>query len=186
MSSAVKEKSYTASSFQVLKDLEPVRKRPAMYIGDTDKKGLHHLVWEIVDNSVDEYLNGHADDIHVTLHKGGDSITIRDNGRGIPVAMHPKYKKPGLELLLTTLHSGGIPEFLTRLVADAQKPTVHENTFTLVKDDKEKMEVALQWTESTEESFRSYVNGIRTIAGGTHENGFKGGIVKAVRNFMET
>lgn len=100
-------KAYDIEQIQVLEGLQPVRKRPAMYIGDTDKKGLHHLVWEIVDNSVDEYLNGHADDIHVTLHKGGDSVTIRDNGRGIPVAMHPKYKKPGLELLLTTLHSGG-------------------------------------------------------------------------------
>jgi DNA gyrase subunit B len=303
---AAAAKAYDIENIQVLEGLEPVRKRPAMYIGDTDKKGLHHLVWEIVDNSVDEYLNGHADDIHVTLHKGGDSVTIRDNGRGIPVAMHPKYKKPGLELLLTTLHSGGkfggddsgyihsgglhgvgssvvnalskkliatiqrdgfewtqsfkrgvkatdltktkptrqhgtsiyfepdpeifrvnhydpewikshledmsyihrglkivfvnectgetfdlshpggIPEFLTRLVADAQKPTVHETAFTVLKDDKEKMEVALQWTESTEESFRSYVNGIRTAAGGTHENGFKAGIVKAIRNFMET
>ncbi len=303
---AAAAKAYDIEQIQVLEGLEPVRKRPAMYIGDTEKKGLHHLVWEIVDNSVDEYLNGHADDIHVTLHKGGDSVTIRDNGRGIPVAMHPKYKKPGLELLLTTLHSGGkfggedssyihsgglhgvgssvvnalskkliatinrdghewtqtfkrgakateltktkpsrlhgttiyfepdadifrvnhfdaewikahledmsyihrglaiafvnevtgekhdlshpggIPDFLTRLVADAQTPTVHETAFTVLKDEKEKMEVALQWTESTEESFRSYVNGIRTVAGGTHENGLKGGIVKAIRNFMET
>src|SRR5215212_7588134 len=108
MSSATKaKKAYDESSISVLEGLEPVRKRPAMYIGDTDKKGLHHLVWEIVDNSVDEYLNGYADSITVTLHKGGDSVTITDNGRGIPVAVHPKYKKPGLELILTTLHSGG-------------------------------------------------------------------------------
>ena len=96
----------TAKDITVLEGLEPVRKRPAMYIGDTDKKGLHHLVWEIVDNSVDEYLNGYADSITVELHKNGDAVTIADNGRGIPVDMHPKYKKPGLELLLTTLHSG--------------------------------------------------------------------------------
>src|SRR6202453_4341617 len=96
----------TAKDITVLEGLEPVRKRPAMYIGDTDKKGLHHLVWEIVDNSVDEYLNGFADSITVELHKNGDAVTIADNGRGIPVDMHPKHKKPGLELLLTTLHSG--------------------------------------------------------------------------------
>ena len=299
-------KSYGIEEIQVLEGLEPVRKRPAMYIGDTDKKGLHHLVWEIVDNSVDEYLNGHADHIAVTLHKAGDSATIVDNGRGIPVAMHPKHKKPGLELILTTLHSGGkfggensgylhsgglhgvgssvvnalskklvatvkrdgfewtqtfkrglkaseltkvgpsrmhgtsiyfepdgdifrvthfdfewikshledmsyihrglaiklvnevtketfdlshpggIPEFLTRLVTEGQKPTVHETAFHLLRDNGEKMECALQWTESTEESFRSYVNGIRTSAGGTHESGMKSGIVKAIKNYMET
>src|SRR5439155_17543798 len=107
MSAALKmKKQYDESSISVLEGLEPVRVRPAMYIGATDKKGLHHLVWEIVDNSVDEYLNGHADAITVTLHKPGDSITIADNGRGIPVGLHPKHKRPTLELLLTTLHSG--------------------------------------------------------------------------------
>ena len=78
-----------------------------MYIGGVDAKGLHHLVWEIVDNAVDEYLNGYADDITVTLHKSGDAVTVTDNGRGIPVDMHPKHKKPALELVLTTLHAGG-------------------------------------------------------------------------------
>ena len=68
---------------------------------------MHHLVWEIVDNSVDEYLNGHADSIVVTLHKSGDAITVSDNGRGIPVDVHPKHKMTGLELVLTTLHAGG-------------------------------------------------------------------------------
>jgi len=106
MSAAAKLKNYDESSISVLEGLEPVRVRPAMYIGATDKKGLHHLAWEIVDNSVDEYLNGHADAITVTLHKPGDSITIGDNGRGIPVGLHPKHKRPTLELLLTTLHSG--------------------------------------------------------------------------------
>ncbi len=297
--------SYTAKDISVLEGLEPVRKRPSMYIGDPDKKGLHHLVWEIVDNAVDEYLNGFADTIAVTLHKSGDAVTVVDNGRGIPVDMHPKFKKPALELILTTLHSGakfgeggnylhsgglhgvgssvvnalskklvanikrdgfeweqtfkrgraagdiqkigpfrghgtsisfepdpeifktthfdpewikshledmsyihsglsitfkndvtketfdlthpgGIPEFLTKLVQDSQKPPITEAPFHLVKDGGDKMELALQWTESTEESFRSYVNGIRTIAGGTHETGFKSGIVKAIRNFMET
>src|SRR5438552_15131254 len=97
---------YTARDITVLEGLEPVRKRPSMYSGAVDAKGLHHLVWEIVDNAVDEYLNGYADAIHVTLHKAGDSITVHDNGRGIPVDMHPKYKRPALELILTTLHSG--------------------------------------------------------------------------------
>src|SRR5213082_1797997 len=108
MSNATTAKNeYTAKdSLQVLEGLEAVRKRPSMYIGSVDAKGLHHLVWEIVDNSVDEYLNGHADTITVTLHKPGDSVTVADNGRGIPVGLHPKYKKPTLELILTTLHSG--------------------------------------------------------------------------------
>ncbi len=99
---------YTAAdSLQVLEGLEAVRKRPSMYIGGVDAKGLHHLVWEIVDNSVDEYLNGHADSITVTLHKNGDAVTVADNGRGIPVDVHPKYGKTGVELVLTTLHAGG-------------------------------------------------------------------------------
>jgi DNA gyrase/topoisomerase IV subunit B len=296
---------YTAKDIQVLEGLEPVRKRPSMYIGDPDKKGLHHLVWEIVDNAVDEYLNNYADTIHVVLHKSGDAITISDNGRGIPVDNHPKYKKPALELILTTLHSGakfgeggnylhsgglhgvgssvvnalskklvavirrdghewqqtfkrgqtasklekvgpfrghgttitfepdseifktthfdpewikahledmayihhglsitfeneitkekfdlthpgGIPEFLGRLVTEGQKPAVTENAFHLVKDNGDKMEAALQWTESTDEHIRSYVNGIRTSMGGTHESGFKSGVGRAIRNFMET
>src|SRR5947208_5026089 len=105
--SALAASKYTAAdSITVLEGLEAVRKRPSMYIGSVDGKGLHHLVWEIVDNAVDEYLNGYADAITVTLHKGGDAVTVTDNGRGIPVAIHPKYKKPGLELILTTLHSG--------------------------------------------------------------------------------
>src|SRR5438067_5320056 len=97
----------TADDIQVLEGLEPVRVRPSMYIGSTDSKGLHHLVWEIVDNAVDEYINGYADHIHVTLHKAGDAITVQDNGRGIPVDVHPKFKVSGLELVLTKLHAGG-------------------------------------------------------------------------------
>src|SRR6266851_7678066 len=297
--------TYTAKDMTVLEGLEPVRKRPSMYIGGVDGKGLHHLVWEIIDNSVDEYLNGYADAITVILHKNGDTVTVIDNGRGIPVDLHPKHKRPALELILTTLHSGakfgeggnyihsgglhgvgssvvnalskkltavirrdghewkqefkrgkaagaiqkigpfrghgtiitfepdaeifkttrfdpeqikahledmsyihsglkitfkndvtgethdlthpgGIPEFLTKLVTDGQKPAVTEQPFTVKRDNGEKMEVALQWTESTDETIRSYVNGIRTSSGGTHENGFKGGIRKAVLNYIET
>src|SRR5947209_9318695 len=296
---------YTAADITVLAALEPVRKRPSMYIGSVDAKGLHHLVWEIVDNAVDEYLNGYADAVVVTLHKSGDAVTVHDNGRGIPVDNHPKYKRPALELILTTLHSGGkfgdsdsyihsgglhgvgssvvnalskklvatihrdgyaweqsfrrgkpatelqklgtfrghgttiyfepdpeifktthldpelirsrledmsyihnglkihfkneitkehhdlthtggIPEFLTKLVADGQKPTVTEAPFLQARNNGEKMEVALQWTESTDETIRSYVNGIRTTAGGTHEGGFKSAISKAINEYMDT
>jgi DNA gyrase/topoisomerase IV subunit B len=296
---------YTAKDITVLEGLEPVRKRPSMYIGGVDGKGLHHLVWEIVDNAVDEYLNGHADAITVTLHKSGDAVSVTDNGRGIPVDIHPKYKRPALELILTTLHSGakfgegdnyihsgglhgvgssvvnalsrklvatirrdgheweqvfkrgkpagelqklnpfrghgttihfepdpdifkvtqfdaelikarledmsyihaglkitfkneitkethdlthpgGIPEFLGRLVTEGQKPPVTEAAFTLARANGERMEVALQWTESTDVTIRSYVNGIRTSAGGTHENGFRAGVAKAIRNYMAT
>ena len=99
--------SYTAKDILVLEGLEPVRRRPGMYIGGVDATGLHHLVWEIVDNSVDEAMNGHADRIAVTLHKDGASCTVSDNGRGIPVDLHQQYKKPALELILTTLHAGG-------------------------------------------------------------------------------
>ncbi|MFM8583846.1 MAG: type IIA DNA topoisomerase subunit B [Planctomycetaceae bacterium] len=98
---------YTARDIEVLEGLEPVRKRPSMYIGAVDSTGLHHLLWEIVDNSVDEHLAGECDRIVVTLHKDGCSLTVSDNGRGIPVDVHPKLKRPALEIILTTLHSGG-------------------------------------------------------------------------------
>ncbi len=327
--------TYTAKDITVLEGLEPVRRRPAMFIGDTDRKGLHHLVWEIVDNAVDEYLNGYADAITVTLHKSGDAVTVTDNGRGIPVDLHPKHKRPALELILGTLHAGakfgetgsyfhsgglhgvgasvvnalsrklvatvvrdghefrqtfkrgkkagnlekvrklrghgtticfepdpdvfkttqfdaelikahlddmayihsglkitfkneatketfdlthpgGIPEFLGRLVKDGGKQAVTDLYFhgvrnngergkngsspsngsrrlkpaatagSVVAGDGDRIEVALQWTEHTDETIRSYVNGIRTASGGTHENGFKAGIAKAIRNYIET
>ncbi|HZZ81898.1 MAG TPA: DNA topoisomerase IV subunit B, partial [Gemmataceae bacterium] len=269
------------------------------------KKGLHHLVWEIVDNSIDEFLNKNGDTITVTLHKSGDAITVVDHGRGIPVGMHPKYKIPTLELILTKLHTGGkfgdkegyfksgglhgvgssvvnalsrklvvtikrdgyewtqtykrgvptgklekvgpnrlhgttiyfepdpeifrvthfdadwiktrlddvayihhglklhfkneitgesidlthaggLPEFLARLVTESQKPAVNTTSFYANKEGDEAVELTLQWTESTDETFRSFVNGIRTSDGGTHEAGMKSGVVKAVRNFMDT
>src|SRR5574344_569008 len=98
---------YSASSIEVLEGLEAVRKRPAMYIGGTDEQALHHLVAEILDNSMDEAVAGHANLIGVTLNEDY-SVTITDNGRGIPVDPHPKYpNKSALEVILTTLHSGG-------------------------------------------------------------------------------
>src|SRR5512133_1938411 len=100
------ESTYSAGSIQVLKGLEPVRKRPGMYIGSTGIEGLHHLIWEVVDNSLDEAMGGYCTDVAVTLLPN-DRISVADNGRGIPVDIHPQTKKSALETVLTTLHAGG-------------------------------------------------------------------------------
>jgi len=303
MSIAAKE--YSAKDITALEGLEPVRKRPGMYIGGVSSAGLHHLVWEIVDNSVDEAMNGHASEIKVTLHKDGQTITVADNGRGIPVDKHPKTKKPALEMVLTILHAGGkfdgnnyktagglhgvgasvvnalskeliatvrrdgatyqmefskgivtkplkklpgairgsgtsitfspdptifpktefdaeiirnrlevasflhrglkvtftdetkgtsetflhaqgIVDYLSKVVQSRQARPIHDTPFAFRKDDEERIEVALLWSESTDEHVRSYVNGIPTGDGGTHENGFRSGLTKAVRNYIET
>jgi DNA gyrase subunit B len=295
--------NYTAVDIEVLEGLEPVRKRPGMYIGGTEGPGgLHHLVREILDNAIDEAMNGHATQIWVTLHKDHESITIRDNGRGIPVDIHPKFKKPALELILTTLHSGGKfsdrnyvsagglhgvgssvvnalssemvatierdgylweqtfsqgrttsklkkgertkghgtqiffrpdPEIFksTRFSAERVRNLIQEKaflnkglkihfkdeaagsseqfcypeglksylesilekkslkpiaaeSFTLERTEGIKVDVAFCWTESTQESVLSYVNGIHTNQGGTHEDGLKNGISKAIRNYL--
>lgn len=296
--------SYNAKDITVLEGLDPVRKRPGMYIGGVGSAGLHHLVWEVLDNSIDEAMNGHASDISVILHTDGRSITISDNGRGIPVDIHPRLKRSALEIIFTTLHAGGkfegqnyktsgglhgvgasvvnalssqlitcvkrdgkehtlefkrgvaagklkkkagargtgtsvffrpdatifpktefsseliatrlevasylhrgvkihfenekektkvtfahqngIGDFVTRLKDDRNAKPVHETSFLLSREGDVGVEVALLWTESTDEYVKSYVNGIVTGSGGTHENGLRAGMAKAVRNYMET
>jgi DNA gyrase subunit B len=278
-----------------------------MYIGGVGSSGLHHLVWEILDNSIDEAMNGYASNITVTLHDDGSSITIADDGRGIPVDKHPKTKKSAVEVIFTTLHAGGkfdagnyktagglhgvgasvvnalskelvarvrrdgaewelkfkqghpvaalkkvgpargsgttvffrpdstifpkvefdaeiikqrlevssylhkgvkivfedetknekqvfqhtegLADYLKTILRERSATPVHEAPFTLSKDGDEgglRIDLALQWTQSTDEHVRSYVNGIPTGSGGTHENGFRAGLGKAVRNFIET
>ncbi|MCA9171230.1 MAG: type IIA DNA topoisomerase subunit B [Planctomycetales bacterium] len=305
MSTASAKTSYTASDIVALEGLEPVRKRPGMYIGGVSSTGLHHLVWEILDNSVDEAMNGHATEILVTLHKDGHTVSVSDNGRGIPVDKHPKTKKPALEMVLTVLHAGGkfegknyktagglhgvgasvvnalsksliavvrrdgaqyrmefskgkplgplqkakgavrgsgttitftpdptifpktefeadtirqrlevtsflhrgvkvvfddevsgkketfhheqgIVDYLGKVLVQRNARPIHETPFVLSKSNDERVELAMQWTESTDEHVRSYVNGIPTGSGGTHENGFRSGLNKAVRNYIET
>jgi DNA gyrase/topoisomerase IV subunit B len=278
-----------------------------MYIGGVGSAGLHHLVWEILDNAIDEAMNGYASNITVTLHDDGASMTIADDGRGIPVDKHPRTKKSALEVIFTTLHAGGkfeagnyktagglhgvgasvvnalskelvatvkrdgasweqrfkqgvpvgsvkklgaargtgttvffrpdstifpkvefdpevikerletssylhkgvriafedeakqekvvfqhaegLADYLKKIIIDRGAPQVHDAPFTLTREHDEsgiRLDVALQWTQSTDEHVRSYVNGIPTGSGGTHENGFRAGLGKAVRNFIDT
>jgi DNA gyrase subunit B/topoisomerase-4 subunit B len=296
--------NYTAKDITVLEGLEPVRKRPGMYIGGVGSAGLHHLVWEILDNAVDEAMNGYASNIRVTLHEDGSSITIEDDGRGIPVDKHPTTKKSALEVIFTVLHAGGkfehgnyktagglhgvgasvvnalskelvatvkrdgaqwemrfkqgkpvsalkkvgaargsgtavyfhpdaaifpkiefdpavirerlevasylhkgvkvvfedettktrvifehtegLVDYQKKIVAERGAKPVHEAPFILSRDEGLRLDLVLQWTEATDEHIRSYVNGIPTGSGGTHENGLRAGLGKAVRNFIET
>jgi len=296
--------SYTAKDITVLEGLEPVRKRPGMYIGGVGSPGLHHLVWEILDNAIDEAMNGYASDIRVTLHADGASITIEDDGRGAPIDKHPQTKKSALETIFTVLHAGGkfehgsyktagglhgvgasvvnalskelvatvkrdgaqwemrfkqgkpvgalkklgaargtgttvyfrpdaaifpkiefepevikdrlevasflhkgvkvvfddetskqkstfehsegLVDYLKKIIAERGSKAVHEAPFVLNKDEGLRVDLVLQWTEATDEHIRSYVNGIPTASGGTHENGLRAGVGKAIRNFIDT
>ena len=303
--------AYTAKDITVLEGLEPVRRRPGMYIGGVGSTGLHHLVWEILDNAVDEAMNGHASNIIVALHADGSSVTIQDDGRGIPVDKHPQTKTSALEVIFTRLHAGGkfegqnyktagglhgvgasvvnalsrelvatvrrdgatweqkykqgtpvggvkklgtargtgttvffrpdstifpkttfdagvirerlevasylhkglkivfeneaaeagapkrevfqheegIGDYLRKVLADRKSKPVHETPFAVAREHEEtglKIDLVLQWTESTDEHLRSYVNGIPTGSGGTHENGLRSGLGKAIRNYIDT
>jgi len=296
--------AYTAKDITVLEGLEPVRKRPGMYIGGVGSTGLHHLIWEILDNSIDEAMNGHASNIRLTLHADGSSITVEDDGRGVPVDKHPTTKKSALEVIFTMLHAGGkfehgsyktagglhgvgasvvnalskelvatvrregaewemrfkqgkvvgglkkvgaargtgttvyfrpdaaifpkiefdpdiikerlevasylhqglkvvfddetnkqktvfehregLVDYLKAIVSGRGAKPVHEAPFILTRDEGLRLDLVLQWTEATDEHLRSYVNGIPTGSGGTHENGLRAGIGKAVRNFIDT
>jgi len=296
--------NYTAKDITVLEGLEPVRKRPGMYIGGVGTTGLHHLVWEILDNAVDEAMNGYASNIYVVLHKDGSSITVTDDGRGIPVDKHPTTKKSALEVIFTMLHAGGkfegqnyktagglhgvgasvvnalssdlhatvkrdgaswemsfkrgkptgplkkagpargtgttvyfhpdstifpkvefdaatirerlevisyihkgvkvsfenevegtkevfhheegLADFLKKIITARGAKPVHEAPFLLERESGPRLDFVLQWTEATDEHIRSYVNGIPTGSGGTHDNGLRAGLGKAVRNYIET
>jgi DNA gyrase/topoisomerase IV subunit B len=306
-------KGYTADDIQLLEGLDPVRKRPGMYIGGTGKDGYHHLLWEVVDNSIDEVINKHATKVEVTLHKDGKTCTVEDNGRGIPVDMMAKQKKPAIEVIYSTLHSGGkfergksyavsgglhgvgaavvnalssqliaqvkrdgeryeikfergetksklkklgpargtgtlvtfhpdddvfggklhfdpdliaerleaksylhggleivftdetaspaakhtylhpqgIAEYLPTLVVGRNKLPVPPGgaVFYMDKQDKDVklgLELALQWTESTDDLIKTYVNSVPTPDGGTHDVGLRAAVVKAIRNYIAT
>jgi DNA gyrase subunit B/topoisomerase-4 subunit B len=296
--------NYTARDITVLEGLEPVRKRPGMYIGGVGSAGLHHLIWEILDNAIDEAMNGYASTIRLTLHADGASVTVEDDGRGIPIDKHAKTKKSALEMVFGLLHAGGkfergsyktagglhgvgasvvnalskelvatvkrdgaswemrfkqgktvsavkklgpargtgtsvyfhpdatifpkvefdpalirerlevasylhkglkivfedettqtrtvfeqrdgILDYLRAVVAARGARPVHELPFLLSKDEGLRLDLVLQWTEATDEHVRSYVNGIPTASGGTHEAGLRVGLGKAVRNFIDT
>jgi DNA gyrase subunit B len=291
--------TYSADDIQILEGLEPVRKRPGMYIGSTSSTGLHHLLWEILDNSVDEALNGHCDTIEIFLEKD-HGVTINDNGRGIPVDKFRKTKRSAMEILFTTLHSGGkfsqdnykvsgglhgvgmavvcalsetliassrrdgfewtqtysrgipssklkkgkavrnygttiyfkpdkkifpktdfniklileqaeskaflnkglkivvhdngkkhtfqypegIKDYIRKIVGDL--PAVSPDPFYIEKDDSTlRVETSFLWTAKTESNILSYANAIKTVDGGTHENGFRNGVTKAFRAYIE-
>ncbi|MBT3513844.1 MAG: DNA topoisomerase IV subunit B, partial [Nitrospina sp.] len=291
--------TYSAKDLQVLEGLEPVRRRPGMYIGSTSSTGLHHLVWEILDNCVDEALNGHCDAIGIKLEKDG-GITIHDNGRGIPIDTFVKTKKSAMEVLFTTLHSGGKfsednykvsgglhgvgmavvcalsenltatskrdgfewtqsysqgkpitklkkgkavrsygtsiyfkpdpkifakTEFNIQLIVEqaesksflnkglkvvvcginekkefqypngiqdyiekiiGKRSTLSDTPFYIEKEDKKmRLETAFQWTSGTETIVHSYANAIKTVDGGSHENGFRNGTTKALRSYID-
>src|SRR5687767_3396404 len=275
-----------------------------MYIGGVGTTGLHHLVWEVLDNAVDEAMNGFASNITVTLHKDGSSVTVVDDGRGIPVDKHPATKKSALEVIFTVLHAGGkfeqgnyktagglhgvgasvvnalstelraqvkrdgalwemtfhrgkptgplkkagsargtgttvyfrpdptifprvefdagairerlevisyihkgvrvtfendaertkdvfqhdegLGDYLNKILAGRGAKPVHDTPFVLNREGEPRLDLVLQWTEATDEHIRSYVNGIPTGSGGTHENGLRAGLGKAVRNYIDT
>ena len=304
MSAITSASDYNAQDITVLKDLEPVRRRPGMYIGDTDYKGLHHLLWEIVDNAIDEVMNGFASTVEVTLHEDGESVTVSDNGRGIPVDIHPTEGRSALELILTTLHTGGkfdqsnyvtsgglhgvgssvvnalseelvatirrpdatytqsysrgVPlgpvqpvgrdrgtgtriffrpddeiftrtgfdtdfirrrletktyligglrvvyrdeatggywefkhergllDYLDHVIEESEATPIQEQPFEQSLPGEVNIQMVLQWTNAHRDRVLTFVNGIPTADGGTHEQGLRDGVVKALRQYIDT
>src|SRR3989442_877158 len=184
---------YQADAIQVLKGLEAVRRRPAMYIGSVSGRGLHHLVYEVVDNSVDEALAGYSTRIDVTIHED-NSITVVDNGRGIPVDIHKTEKKPGVEVGLTVLHAGGkfdkstykgvLAEFVKWLIGS--RKTLHPKpiTFEATRDGVE-IEGAVQYDDQYSENTFTFVNNINTHEGGTHLTGFKSALTRTINEWAK-
>ena len=167
---------YGADQIQILEGLEAVRKRPGMYIGSTSSRGLHHLVYEIVDNAVDEALAGYCDKIEVTINED-NSITVEDDGRGIPVDINHKAGKSALEVVYTVLHAGGIKEFVTYL--NKSKESLYpEVIYCEGTKDNVYVEVAMQHNDSYNDASYSFVNNIITPEGGTHLTGFRNALTK--------
>src|SRR5437016_2643865 len=175
------ESSYGAENIKVLEGLEAVRKRPGMYIVDTSERGLHHLVFEVVDNSVDEALSGHCTLIAVTIHIDS-SITVDDDGRGIPVEMHEAERVSAAQVVMTTLHAGGIVSFVQHL--NKAKTPIHPDVVYLQGGrDGIEMEIALQWNEGYAENVYAFANNINTIEGGTHLVGFKSALTRTINTY---
>src|SRR2546425_3469331 len=194
----VEETAYDATQIQVLEGLQAIRKRPAMYIGSVDTRGLHHLVHEVVDNSIDEAMAGFCKEIQVTLNADG-SVTVADDGRGIPVDIHPKYGAPGVEIVLSRMHSGGkferkmyrvsgglhgvglsVVNGLSEWLDVRAKNPLHPDPIRFAKEsDGTLVEVAMQYHDGYNESIFTFVNNIDTIEGGTHLVGFKAGLARA-------
>src|SRR5438105_935291 len=189
------EVTYTAKDITVLEGLEPVRLRPGMYIGSTGARGLHHLVYEVVDNSVGEALAGRADRVEVTLHPD-NSVTVRDNGSGIPVAaMKEQGGLSALTGVLTNLHAGGEQvefhyeggsrDFVAYV--NENKDPIHKHVIFIEGESEQGLvEVAMQWNTKYIESVYSFANNINTHEGGSHLSGFKAALTGTLNKYARS
>src|SRR5438270_408499 len=182
------EGTYTAKDITVLEGLEPVRLRPGMYIGSTGPRGLHHLVYEVVDNSVDEALAGRNDKVEVTLHPD-NSVTVRDHGSGIPVDVMEDQGVSALTVVLTKEraggetvefhYEGGIRDFVAHV--NASKDSIHKRiVFFEGENEQGNVEVAMQWNASYQESVYTFANNINTHEGGSHLSGFNAALTRTL------